>query len=38
MVRAVVYPPPLEIETEHGVYVLLDGGAIDEWRYEFVVD
>jgi hypothetical protein len=35
--RAVVYPPPLEIEVDGGTYVLVDTrGAIEQWHDEFV--
>lgn len=37
MIRAVSYPPPLEIEIDDGTYVLIDDGTVDTWRYEFVV-
>ncbi len=37
MCRAVVYPPPPEIDTDEGLYVLVDNGATDRWRYEFIV-
>jgi hypothetical protein len=30
------FPPPLEIEEHHGVYVLHDDGPPEQWRYEFV--
>lgn len=36
MCRAVLYPPPLEIDIDEGLYVLVDDGATDRWRYEFV--
>lgn len=36
MARAVVYPPPLEIETTDGVYVLVDDGPPERWTYMFV--
>lgn len=35
--RLVTFPPPLEIEERGGVYVLVDEGRPQEWRYEFVV-
>lgn len=35
--RLVRYPPPLEIEERHGVYVLIDDGPPEQWRYDFVV-
>ncbi len=34
--RLVRCPPPLEIEEDTGLYVLVDDGAPDAWRYEFV--
>ena len=34
--RAATFPPPLEFETDGGMYVLLDDGAPDGWSYEFV--
>jgi hypothetical protein len=34
--RATTYPPPLEIEVDGGVYVLVDDGPIGEWHYLFV--
>ncbi len=36
--RAVTYPPPLEIVVEGGVYVLVDDGPPERWRYEFARD
>lgn len=36
--RLVHYPPPVEIDERGGVYVLVDDGPPDEWRYEFVPD
>jgi len=36
MCRAVVYPPPLEIDIDDGMYVLVDDGDKDRWRYKFV--
>jgi hypothetical protein len=33
--RLVRYPPPLEIEERGGVYVLIDDGRPELWRYEF---
>ena len=36
--RAVMYPPPLEIGVEGGMYVLVDDGGIHDWHYEFVAD
>lgn len=34
--RAVLYPPPLELDAEGGAYVLVDDGTAPSWRYEFV--
>ena len=34
--RLVRFPPPLEIDEPGGVYVLVDDGRPDEWRYDFV--
>jgi hypothetical protein len=34
--RLVRYPPPLEIEERDGVYVLVDDGPPESWRYDFV--
>lgn len=34
--RLVRYPPPVEIEAPGGVYVLIDDGRPELWRYEFV--
>ena len=36
--RAVAYPPPLEIEVDDGIYVLVDDGPLHEWHYVFVDD
>lgn len=36
MSRLVRYPPPLEIEEETGLYVLVDDGPPQTWWYEFV--
>lgn len=35
--RLVRYPPPLEIPEVGGVYVLVDDGPPEAWRYAFVV-
>ena len=35
--RLVRYPPPLEIPVAGGMYVLVDDGPTEVWRYEFVV-
>lgn len=34
--RATNYPPPVEIEVEGGVYVLIDDGPPEEWHYAYV--
>ena len=34
--RLEIYPPRLEIEEREGVYVLVDDGAREQWRYLFV--
>ena len=34
--RLVRYPPPLEIEERGGLYVLVDDGPAELWRYQFV--
>ena len=34
--RAVIFPPPLEVDVVGGVYVLVDDGPVATWRYEFV--
>jgi hypothetical protein len=34
--RLVRYPPPLEIEERDGMYVLVDEGPPEQWRYVFV--
>jgi hypothetical protein len=34
--RLVRYPPPLEIEAQGGMYVLVDDGPPERWRYDFV--
>lgn len=36
MARAVLFPPPLEVEADGGIYVLVDDGAPHTWVYEFV--
>ena len=36
--RLVRYPPPVEIEARGGIYVLVDDGQREVWRYEFVRD
>lgn len=30
------FPPRLELEEDQGLYVLVDDGPRDTWRYEFV--
>jgi hypothetical protein len=34
--RLIRYPPPLEIDERGGVYVLVDDGPPELWRYEFI--
>jgi hypothetical protein len=34
--RAVLFPPPLEIGVDGGIYVLVDDGPPEEWHYQFV--
>lgn len=34
--RLVRYPPPLEIVETDGIYVLVDAGPPEQWRYHFV--
>lgn len=34
--RLVRYPPPLEIDEDDGTYVLVDDGAPERRRYDFV--
>lgn len=34
--RLEVFPPQLEVEERDGVYVLVDEGPRDQWRYVFV--
>jgi hypothetical protein len=34
--RLVRWPPPLEIDERHGMYVLVDDGPPEHWRYEFI--
>jgi hypothetical protein len=34
--RLVRFPPPVEIEERDGVYVLVDDGPVEHWRYAFV--
>jgi hypothetical protein len=36
MTRLEAFPPRLEVEEDDGVYVLVDDGPRDEWRYVFV--
>lgn len=35
--RAAAFPPPQEIEFDDGVYVLVDDGPPEYWKYAFVV-
>lgn len=34
--RLEVYPPRVEIDEPDGIYVLVDDGPREEWRYVFV--
>ncbi|MGH9231130.1 MAG: hypothetical protein ACRD07_20785 [Acidimicrobiales bacterium] len=34
--RLELYPPRLEVEERGGMYVLVDDGPRDQWRYVFV--
>jgi len=34
--RTATFPPPLEVEINAGVYVLVDDGQPECWMYEFV--
>jgi hypothetical protein len=34
--RLVQYPPPHEIAERGGLYVLVDDGPPEQWRYEFI--
>jgi hypothetical protein len=36
MGRAARFPPPVEIEVEGGMYVLVDDGPPEQWHYDFV--
>jgi hypothetical protein len=36
--RLVRFPPPLEIAVQGGVYVLVDEGPPERWRYDFVAE
>jgi hypothetical protein len=36
MGRAVRFPPPVEIEVEGGMYVLVDDGPPEQWHYDFI--
>lgn len=38
MSRLVHHPAPLEIEVTGGIYVLVDEGPPETWRYDFVSD
>lgn len=33
--RTATFPPPVEVVLVEGVYVLVDDGAPETWRYEF---
>ena len=34
--RAVRFPPPLELDVDGGLYVLIDDGPPERWTYRFV--
>lgn len=34
--RLEMFPPRLEVEEREGVYVLVDDGPRDQWRYTFI--
>ena len=34
--RLVYYPPPLEVPERGGMYVLVDDGPAEDWRYDWV--
>ncbi len=34
--RLETFPPRLEIEETGGLYVLIDEGPIDDWKYQFL--
>ena len=34
--RLVRYPPPVEIAEHGGLYVLVDDGPLEQWRYDFI--
>lgn len=34
--RLEIFPPRLEVEERDGVYVLVDDGPRDQWRYHFI--
>jgi hypothetical protein len=34
--RLETFPPRLEIEEKGGLYVLLDEGPIEDWKYQFL--
>ena len=36
--RAVRFPPPPELDADGGLYVLVDEGPLETWRYEFIAD
>jgi hypothetical protein len=36
--RLETFPPRLEVEERDGMYVLVDDGPRDEWRYVFVLN
>jgi hypothetical protein len=34
--RLEAFPPRLEIDEREGMYVLVDDGPVDEWRYVYI--
>ena len=34
--RLVDYPPPLEVEERGGMYILVDDGPPEQWRYDWL--
>ena len=38
MARALRFPPPLELDVDGGLYVLIDEGPPEQWTYRFVPD
>ena len=38
MSRLEYYPPSLEIEERGGMYILVDNGPPEQWRYDWIAD